>query len=425
MKDAIFKSVEAQRQALTSMADDIFDHPELGFQEFHAEKVITDYLAEAGFAVEHGVGGVETAFRAEFNNGQGGPKIGLLCEYDALEGIGHACGHHMQGPAIIGAAKALKDCAGDTPYSVIVYGTPAEETAHGKLRMLENGCFKDIDVALMMHGSPTTTVDVKSLAMSSFTVTFHGKKAHAALKPEDGRSALDALLVAFQGVEFLREHVPEDTRMHYTLEGDQKSIQSTAAVLGLQSRMGLLAMEGDSKAGHGQGLYINSGGGRTVHHQGDVNILEAAVFQHTEFAVGGLLSGSAVDTDGVGSVSGTVFQGLCRTDDGRTLHMVPAGVADPFKGVVLAEQTNLGTALSVVELGPECGLDTADTVLNCETGFCQVVGDDLFSVELLKSQFGMVEDIIGHRGQRLTLGLNRFENCFFHKNTPLCFQSTG
>lgn len=217
MKEAIFNSVEAQRQTLTSMADDIFDHPELGFQEFHAEKVITDYLSACGFSVEHGVGGVETAFRAEFVNGQGGPRIGLLCEYDALEGIGHACGHHMQGPAIIGAAKALKECAGDTPYSVIVYGTPAEETAHGKLRMLENGCFRDIDVALMMHGSPTTTVDVKSLAMSSFTVTFHGKKAHAALKPEDGRSALDALLVAFQGIEFLREHVPEDTRMHYTI----------------------------------------------------------------------------------------------------------------------------------------------------------------------------------------------------------------
>ena len=83
--------------------------------------------------------------------------------------------------------------------------------------MLEAGCFHDIDVALMMHGSPTTTVDVKSMAMSSFTVTFHGKKAHAALKPEAGRSALDALLVAFQGVEFLREHVPEDTRMHYTI----------------------------------------------------------------------------------------------------------------------------------------------------------------------------------------------------------------
>lgn len=217
MKESVFQAVECQREVLTAMADSIFDDPELGFQEFHAQKKLTDYLRGCGFAVEMGTGGVETAFRAEFQNGEGGPRIGLLCEYDALEGIGHACGHHMQGPAIIGAAKALKDCAGNQPFSVVVYGTPAEETAHGKLRMLENGCFQDIDVALMMHGSPTTTVDVKSMAMSSFTVTFHGKKAHAALKPEDGRSALDALLVAFQGIEFLREHVPEDTKMHYTI----------------------------------------------------------------------------------------------------------------------------------------------------------------------------------------------------------------
>ena len=217
VKEHVFQSVEAQRPVLCAMADDIFDHPELGFQEFHAQKLITDYLTSCGYEVELGTGGVETAFRAVYQNGQGGPRIGLLCEYDALEGLGHACGHHMQGPAILGAARALKECAGDKPFTVVVYGTPAEETAHGKLRMLEAGCFHDIDVALMMHGSPTTTVDVKSMAMSSFTVTFHGKKAHAALKPEAGRSALDALLVAFQGVEFLREHVPEDTRMHYTI----------------------------------------------------------------------------------------------------------------------------------------------------------------------------------------------------------------
>lgn len=217
MKEHVFQAVETQRQALCTMADDIFDHPELGFQEFHAQKIITDYLTGCGYQVELGTGGVETAFRAVYQNGQGGPRIGLLCEYDALEGLGHACGHHMQGPAILGAARALKECAGDKPFTVVVYGTPAEETAHGKLRMLEADCFHDIDVALMMHGSPTTTVDVKSMAMSSFTVTFHGKKAHAALKPEAGRSALDALLVAFQGVEFLREHVPEDTRMHYTI----------------------------------------------------------------------------------------------------------------------------------------------------------------------------------------------------------------
>lgn len=97
------------------MADSIFDDPELGFQEFHAQKKLTDYLTQNGFQVETGTGGVKTAFRAEFRNGQGGPRIGLLCEYDALEGLGHACGHHMQGPAIVGAAKALKDCAGDRP----------------------------------------------------------------------------------------------------------------------------------------------------------------------------------------------------------------------------------------------------------------------------------------------------------------------
>ena len=216
-KEALFACVEEQRAALLSMADDIYDHPELGFQEFHAQKVLTDYLRDCGFQVELGTGGVETAFRAEFSNGQGGPRIGLLCEYDALEGLGHACGHHMQGPATVGAAKTLKEHAGDKPFSVVVYGTPAEETAHGKLRMLEQGCFRDIDVALMMHGSPTTTVDVKSMALSSFVVTFHGRKSHAALKPEDGRSALDALLAAFNGIEFLREHVPEDTRMHYTI----------------------------------------------------------------------------------------------------------------------------------------------------------------------------------------------------------------
>ena len=146
-KDELFQTVESQRSALLTMADNIYDHPELGFQEVSAEKAITGYLTQCGFQVEHGVGGIATSFRAVFQNGEGGPRIGLLCEYDALEGLGHACGHHMQGPAIVGAAQALKVCAGEMPYTVVVYGTPAEETTHGKLRMLENGCLKDIDVS--------------------------------------------------------------------------------------------------------------------------------------------------------------------------------------------------------------------------------------------------------------------------------------
>ena len=123
----------------------------------------------------------------------------------------------MQGPCICGTAVALKNAGIDRPFEIVVYGTPAEESLSAKVTMWENGCFRDIDVALMMHGGPDTCVDEKSLALSNYTVTFHGKGAHAALAPEQGRSALDALLLSFNAVEFLREHVREDTRMHYTI----------------------------------------------------------------------------------------------------------------------------------------------------------------------------------------------------------------
>ena len=116
------------------------------------------------------------------------------------------------------SAKALKDAAIDAPYTITVYGTPAEETISGKVVMLENGCtFEELDVALMMHGGPATQVDVKSLALNKLKIIYHGVCSHAALKPEKGRSALDGLILACQGVEFLREHVPSDVRMHYTI----------------------------------------------------------------------------------------------------------------------------------------------------------------------------------------------------------------
>lgn len=217
MKTQLFNEVNNLNETLHAMADYIFDNPELGNVEFKATKALTEYLEKNGFVVERGIANLETAFRAIYKQGEGGPSIGLLCEYDALEKLGHACGHHMQGPAILGAAVAVKNQLKDKPYTLVVYGTPAEETTHGKIRMIEQNYFNDIDVALMMHGSPTTTTDVKSLAMSNFVVTFKGTKAHAALMPEEGRSALDALLLSFNGVEFLREHVRDDVRMMYTI----------------------------------------------------------------------------------------------------------------------------------------------------------------------------------------------------------------
>ena len=218
LKEVMFRDIDGIRNEMTAMADDIFDHPEIGLEEFHAQKVLTDWLEKEGFVVERGVAGVETAFKAVYRHGEGGPNIGLLCEYDALPGIGHACGHHMQGPSILAAAKALKDAEIREPYTITVYGTPAEESVSGKIRMIQNGCtFEELDVALMMHGGPATQVDVKSLANSKYKVVFHGVSAHAAIKPEKGRSALDALILAFQGIEFLREHVNSDVKIHYTV----------------------------------------------------------------------------------------------------------------------------------------------------------------------------------------------------------------
>ncbi|MDM8299385.1 M20 family metallopeptidase [Collinsella tanakaei] len=218
-KETLFSYVDDLRPDLTDMADRIFDNPEYDGKEYDAQALLTAALEAHGFAVERGVGGYETSFRAEYAVGEGGPTIGFLCEYDALVGLGHGCGHHMQGPAILGAAFAVQRAlAGPAqPYKLVVYGTPAEETQGAKASMIKNGCFHELDVALMMHGSPTTCTDVRCLADQTFKVHFHGHRAHAALAPDQGRSAFDALLVAFNGIEFLREHVSDDTRMHYTV----------------------------------------------------------------------------------------------------------------------------------------------------------------------------------------------------------------
>lgn len=205
MKEKLYQLVLDQSEQLFSMSDRIFDNPEYDGEEFFASGLLEDYLEDNGFQVERGLTDWPTAFRATWKNGEGGPRIGLLCEYDALRKLGHGCGHQMQGPCICGTAVALKNAGFDRPFELVVYGTPAEETRGAKITLWESGYFRDIDVALMMHGGPDTCVDEKSLALSNYTVTFQG------------RSALDALLLTFNAIEFLREHVRDDTRMHYTI----------------------------------------------------------------------------------------------------------------------------------------------------------------------------------------------------------------
>ena len=216
-KQLLYSYIDTLKDRVTGLADEIFDYCELGNKEFKSSSAIIGFLSEHGFSVEKGIAGLPTAFRAVWQRGNGGPSIGFLCEYDALEGLGHACGHHMQGPAVSAAAIALKEVLKAENFKIVVYGTPAEETTCEKVRMVNEGCFKDIDVALMFHANPTTSYDNDSMAMTSFIVTFHGKSSYAASQPESGRSALDALILSFQGIEFMREHVKDDTRMHYTV----------------------------------------------------------------------------------------------------------------------------------------------------------------------------------------------------------------
>lgn len=220
-KQAIFQNIDSREPQLFSMACQIFDNPECRGKEFFAAGLLTKSLEEAGFAVETGVGGEPASFRATWENGEGGPNIGLLGEYDALEQQGHACGHHLQTPAAIGTAIAIKEAfAGSRyPFKLTVYGTPAEETYGGKIKMAEKGCFRELDIALASHATRMSAfVGGSSMALNSYIVTFHGKAAHAAGLPWEGRSAGDAMFLSFNGVEHMREHVKDGTRMHYTVK---------------------------------------------------------------------------------------------------------------------------------------------------------------------------------------------------------------
>jgi len=219
IKKALLQAAGRHEEGAFSLACDIFEHPEIGGEEVYASTLLTGFLEEKGFMVERGIGGMETAFRATWERGSGGPSIGFLLEYDALRGMGHACGHHLQGPACINAALALMESCQE-PLKLVLYGTPDEEIQGGKITMEKNGCFRDVDVMFSCHAGGKTGVSYKNRALAPTRVTFCGTPAHASGSPEKGRSALDAMMLAFHGLEILREHVKDGCRIHYTiLEG--------------------------------------------------------------------------------------------------------------------------------------------------------------------------------------------------------------
>ena len=217
MKKRFFEYIDSNLSSLTALSDDLHDHPEEGFEEFYACEVLCKRLEDCGFKVEKGTGGLETAFRAEYEYGTGGPVIGFLGEYDALANLGHGCGHHLQTPAAIGAAMAIKELYKDSPYKLVIYGTPAEETRGGKIYMANAGCFTELDLVLSNHTGRQTGGCGANSALCSSVIEWTGTAAHAGGSPEKGRSALDAMMLAFHGLECMREHVRTGCRVHYTV----------------------------------------------------------------------------------------------------------------------------------------------------------------------------------------------------------------
>lgn len=213
--------IDAHAAELTEASDYIFQHPELAYQEVLSSQYLADFLAQKGFEVTRKTADINTAFTAIWEYGDASsnrPILAFLAEYDALAEIGHACGHNLLGVGVCAAACALKADmeATQTPGIIRVYGCPAEETMSGKIFMNRAGVFDDADVAIMWHPFDRNRVsnDIWQ-AQDIKNYTFRGISAHASKAPEAGRSALDAAELMNIGVNYLREHVADDVRMHY------------------------------------------------------------------------------------------------------------------------------------------------------------------------------------------------------------------
>jgi amidohydrolase len=206
--------LDTERAALLDLSHRIHAHPEIRFEEVQAAAWLTEALEARGFAVERGVGGLPTAFRARLEGRGPGPTVAVLCEYDALPGLGHACGHNVIATMGAGAGFALAPLMAELEGTLLVLGTPAEEGGGGKVTLLEAGVFEGVDAAIMIHPYKSSHPSMGTLASTKWDVAFRGVPAHAAMAPHLGRNALDAVRLAFAGIDALRQQVRDDVRIH-------------------------------------------------------------------------------------------------------------------------------------------------------------------------------------------------------------------
>lgn len=212
LKRAIIRQIETDKPQLRELSLKIHDNPGLGLHEFKACEWLTQYLAQRDFAVERNICEMPTAFRATY--GKGKPYIGLLAEYDALPGVGHACGHNLICTIAIGAAVAAKTAVDRHGGSVVVIGTPAEENYGGKIVMARKGAFDDLDAAILVHPDVVDIAVVPAISCQQMNIEFFGKAAHASANPAAGINALDAMILSFNNINALRQHIQSTARIH-------------------------------------------------------------------------------------------------------------------------------------------------------------------------------------------------------------------
>jgi amidohydrolase len=205
LKAAVSADVDARYPQLADISRQLHDNPEVAFEEHRASALLVDFLSKNGFDVESGICKLPTAFRATY--GKGRPVIAFLAEYDALPELGHACGHNLIATSAVAAGLASRKAVDSLGGSVVVFGTPGEELYGGKVIMAAAGAFTDVDAAMLTHPGGGSRVLMNTLACENLKVEFRGVAAHAAAAPELGINALEAMVLSFNAINSLRQHI--------------------------------------------------------------------------------------------------------------------------------------------------------------------------------------------------------------------------
>jgi amidohydrolase len=223
---AIVSRIDELADELLAVSHTIHGNPELAFKEYDACALLASTARRLDLTVETGVYGLETSFESRFSGGKagpaGGPTVAVLAEYDALPGIGHACGHNLIATSALGAALGLHAVADQLPGTVRLIGTPAEERGGGKELMARAGAFDGVDAAMMIHPAGVNLTTMPCICVAEVEVIYHGRSAHASAMPHRGVNALDGLLLAYQAISNLRQHIRDQERIHGIItEGGQ------------------------------------------------------------------------------------------------------------------------------------------------------------------------------------------------------------